>query len=158
MSATSTKAVEAERLDLEQELSIGETLDKLEERAVWLDAEFQIPQTDLRIGVSTIFGLLPGAGDGLMMLIAASIVYHGVRLGAPTLTLLWMLVIVLVEGIVSVIPVLGDIIGLIWPANIQNVGYLRANRDALDGSTNWLFVLILASPFILLIVGVVSLI
>lgn len=142
--------------DLERALTIGDKLDRLENRAVWLDAEFTIPGTDIHVGVSSIIGLLPGAGDGAMMLLAATLVYHGMRLGAPTRTLVWMTIILVVEGIIGIIPILGDAIGLLWPANIQNVGYLRAQQEALDGSTNWLFVLLLFSPFILLFAAVVT--
>lgn len=144
--------------DLDRHLAVGDRLDKLENRAAWLDAEFRIPGTEFRIGVSSIVGLLPGAGDGAMMLVAATIVYHGMRLGAPTRTLVWMSVVLLVEGIVSVVPVVGDAIGILWSANLQNVGYLRAREESLDGSTNWVFVLLLASPFLLVVVLLGSLV
>lgn len=141
----------SEALALEREIAIGNRLDELENRAVWLDAEFRVPGTEFRVGVAPIVGVLPGAGDGLMMLLAATIVYHGMRLGAPTKTLVWMSVVLLVEGIIGVIPVLGDAVSFVWSANIQNVGYLRANRELLDGSTNWVFVLLLSSPFLLFV-------
>ena len=137
--------------DLDQRLAVGDRLDKLENRAAWLDAEFRIPGTEFRIGVSSIVGLLPGAGDGVMMLVAATIVYRGMRLGAPTRTLVWMSIVLLVEGIVGIIPVVGDAIGILWSANLQNVGYLRAREASLDGSTNWVFVFLLSSPFLLLL-------
>ena len=137
--------------DLDQRLAVGDRLDKLENRAAWLDAEFRIPGTESRIGVSSIVGLLPGAGDGVMMLVAATIVYRGMRLGAPTRTLVWMSIVLLVEGIVGIIPVVGDAIGILWSANLQNVGYLRAREASLDGSTNWVFVFLLSSPFLLLL-------
>ena len=144
--------------DLDRHLAVGDRLDKLENRAAWLDAEFRLPGTEFRIGVSSIVGLLPGAGDGAMMLVAATIVYHGMRLGAPTRTLVWMSIVLLVEGIVSVVPVVGDAIGILWSANLQNVGYLRAREESLDGSTNWVFVLLLASPFLLVVVLLGSLV
>ena len=136
---------------LDRHLAVGDRLDKLENRAAWLDEEFRIPGTELRIGVSSIVGLLPGAGDGMMMLVAATIVYRGMRLGAPTRTLVWMSIVLLVEGIIGIIPVVGDAIGVLWSANLQNVGYLRAREESLDGSMNWLFVLLLSSPFLLLL-------
>ncbi len=89
-----------------------------------------------------------------MMLVAATIVYHGMRLGAPTRTLVWMSVVLVIEGVVGIIPLAGDVIGLLWPANLRNVSRLRAREASLDGSTNWLSVLLLASPFIL-VVGLV---
>lgn len=132
-----------------QELRISRKLDKLENRAVWLDAEFRIPVINFRVGVSPIVGLLPGAGDGLMMLIAATIIYHGMRLGAPTKTLVRMVSVLMLEGIIGTIPIVGDIISIFWSANIQIVGYLRANEESLDGSMNWIFLLLLLSPSLL---------
>lgn len=139
---------------LQREIAIGNRLDELENRAVWLDAEFRVPGTDFRVGISPIVGVLPGAGDSVMMLLAATIVYHGMRLGAPTKTLVWMSLVLLVEGVIGVIPVLGDAVSFVWSANIQNVGYLRANREALDGSTNWVFVLLLSSPGLLFVLAI----
>lgn len=141
---------------LDKELKIGKKLDNLENRAVWLDEEFRIPIINYRVGVAPIVGLFPGAGDGLMMLIAASIVYHGMRLGAPTTTLIWMLIILIIEGIVGIIPVIGDIISIVWSSNVQNIGYLRAKQDSLDGSMNWLFLLILMLPFLVMIIAILG--
>lgn len=142
---------------LGQELNIGEKLDSLENRAIWLDEEFRIPVIDYRIGVAPIVGLLPGAGDGLMMLIAATIVYNGMRLGAPTTTLIWMSIILVIEGIVGLIPGFGDGISIVWSSNMQNVSYLRAKEDSLDGSMNWMFLLILMSPFMMVIIVILGL-
>lgn len=141
---------------INKELDIGKKLDSLENRAMWLDEEFRIPVIDYRIGVAPIVGLLPGAGDGLMILIAATIVYSGMRLGAPTTTLLWMSIILVVEGVVGIIPGVGDVISIVWSSNLQNVGYLRAKEDSLDGSMNWLFLLILMSPFLILIIAIMG--
>jgi hypothetical protein len=137
--------------DLDRHLAVDDRLDRLENRAAWLDEAFRIPGTELRIGVSSIVGLLPGAGDGMMMLVAATIVYRGMRLSAPTRTLVWLSIVLLVEGIIGLVPVVGDAIGVLWSANLQNVGYLRAREESLSGSTNWLFVLLLSSPFLLLL-------
>ena len=137
--------------DLDRHLAVDDRLDRLKNRAAWLDEAFRIPGTELRIGVSSIVGLLPGAGDGMMMLVAATIVYRGMRLGAPTRTLVWLSIVLLVEGIIGLVPVVGDAIGVLWSANLQNVGYLRAREESLSGSTNWLFVLLLSSPFLLLL-------
>lgn len=136
--------------------AIGEKLDNLESRAVWLDREFKLPFTDRRVGVSSIVGLLPGGGDGVMALVAATIVYHGIRLGAPTKTLVWMSIILIVEALVSVIPIIGDAIGLIWTANVNNVARLRNHQEQLSGTTNWWFVLLLLSPQILFMLALVS--
>jgi hypothetical protein len=157
VSAADTPSPTAAREAFAETVRVDERLDELERRAVWLDQEFRVPGTNARIGVSSIVGLLPGGGDGAMFLVAMSLVYHGLRLGASTWTLTKMSVILFVEFVISIVPILGDFIGAYWSANVQNVGYLRAQRDELDGSTNWVFVLILFSPSILTFLAVVSL-
>ncbi|MEZ3145559.1 DUF4112 domain-containing protein [Halobaculum sp. MBLA0143] len=156
-AAADTPSPATAREAFAETVRVDERLDELESRAVWLDREFRIPGTNVRIGVSSIVGLLPGAGDGVMFLVALSLVYHGLRLGASTWTLMKMSFVLFVEFAVSVVPVLGDFVGAYWSANVQNVGYLRAQRGNLDGSTNWVFVLILFSPSILTFLAVVSL-
>lgn len=157
VSAADTPSSTAAREAFAETVCVDERLDKLENRAVWLDQESRIPGTNARIGVSSIVGLLLVGGDGAMFLVAMSLVYHGLRLGASTWTLTKMSVILFVEFVISIVPVLGDFIGVYWSANVQNVGYLRTHRDELDGSTNWVFVLILFSPSILTFLVVVSL-
>lgn len=142
--------------EFERRQAVADRMDKLEQKARWLDAEFQIPRTQYRVGVSSIVGLLPGGGDGVMALVATSIVYRGIRLGASTGTLLKMSFILLVEAIVSVVPIAGDLVGLLWSANVNNVGRLRREQADLPGSTNWWFVLLLLSPWLLFVLGVVS--
>ncbi|UIO99137.1 DUF4112 domain-containing protein [Halobaculum sp. CBA1158] len=146
----------AARAEFEHAQAIGAKLDMLERRAEWLDEEFRLPFTDVRVGVASIIGFLPGAGDSGALVLSATIIYHGMRIGASTTTLAWMSLIVLIEGIVGVIPVVGDAVGLVWTANVNNVERLRADRDAIDGSMNWVFLLLLLSPFILFVLAVVS--
>ena|GEM_PF-1930736 len=157
VSAADTPSPTAAREAFAETVRVDERLDELENRAVWLDQEFRVPGTNARIGVSSIVGVLPGGGDGAMFLVAMTLVYHGLRLGASTWTLTKMSVIFFVEFVISIVPVFGDFVGAYWSANVQNVGYLRASRDDLDGSTNWVFVLLLFSPSILTFLAVVSL-
>lgn len=143
-------------VDADTALEVGEQLDALENLAFSMDSAFRIPGTNFRVGVDPIVGLLPGAGDGLMMGLASYIVYRGARLGAPTGTLFLMTGVLLVEGIVGMIPIVGDVVDFLWSAQRQNVSYLRANEDELTGSTNWRFVGLVLLPFVVAIWAVVS--
>lgn len=158
MSVAGPSSVDGAAVEADTVVRVGEELDALENLAFSMDSAFRIPGTNVRIGVDPLVGLLPGAGDGVMMMLASYIVYRGTRLGAPTGTLLLMSTVLFVEGVVGMIPIVGDAVDFLWSAQRQNVGYLRAHRSDLDGSTNWRFVAIILAPVVLAIYAVLSVI
>lgn len=98
-------------------------LDKLS----WiLDAAFAIPGTRWRIGVDALLGLIPGVGDTVGAALSTYIIYAAACLGAPKRTLLKMVGNVMVETVIGVIPIVGDIFDIAWRANMRNVELLRA--------------------------------
>lgn len=97
-------------------------LDKLS----WiLDAAFAIPGTRWRIGVDALLGLIPGVGDTVGAALSTYIIYTGARLGASKRTLLKMVGNVILESIIGLVPIVGDIFDIAWRANMRNVELLR---------------------------------
>lgn len=155
MAATTTveDTASADEPSADVAFSVGEELDALEQKAFALDAAFRVPYTQTRVGIDPLLGLLPGVGDGAMMLVSVYIVYKGARLGASSATLARMTGNLVVEVLLGVIPVVGDVIDFVWSMNLQNVGYLRAEADDLDGNTNVLFLgVTLLTPVVMLLV------
>lgn len=99
-----------------------EQLDRL---ATLLDNSIRIPGTRIRIGLDGLIGLVPGIGDGLMLLISLYVVLRAWMLGAPLSIILQMLVNVALDFVVGAVPVLGDIFDIAFKANIRNVDLLR---------------------------------
>jgi hypothetical protein len=55
--------------------------------ADWLDTRFVIPGTNLRFGLDSVIGLVPGVGDGVTALMSLYIMHRARELGAPPLLL-----------------------------------------------------------------------
>jgi hypothetical protein len=65
--------------------------------------------------------LAPGAGDAVLTLISLYIVYEAARLGLPRSKIIRMLVNVAVEAGLGVVLLLGDLLDVVWKANLRNV-------------------------------------
>ncbi len=109
---------------------IEDTIQRLNRIANLLDAAFPIPGTRIRIGWDSIVGLLPGVGDVITatpLFYYLSVVYQ-FNLG-------WALAVKiilnqLIDMLVGAVPLLGDILDVVFKANIRNAKLLI---DALEG-------------------------
>ncbi|QKY18993.1 DUF4112 domain-containing protein [Halolamina sp. CBA1230] len=94
-----------------------------------LDAAFTLPIVG-EIGFDGIVGLLPVAGDWLIVLPSTYIVYQGYRLGVPKRVCLWMLLLVAAEAVLGSVPILGDLFDIAFKANRRNVARIERYVDA----------------------------
>ncbi len=108
----------------EKQVHATSSLPGLRRLAHLLDSSVRLPG-GYRIGLDGFIGLVPVVGDVLGALISTWIVVQGARLGAPVPTLMRMMVNVLIELLVGVIPVLGDLFDFAWKANNRNVHLLE---------------------------------
>ena len=91
-------------------------------RLAWLiDAIGRVPGTRFRFGLNSVIGLAPGAGDLTLTLISLYIVYEAVRLGLPRAKIVRMLANVAVEAALGTLPLVGDLLDVVWKANLRNV-------------------------------------
>lgn len=130
------------------------SLQRLRRFSHLLDNVIPILGTKYRIGLDPILGLLPGGGDFVGTALSAYIVIEAARLGLPKATLGRMVFNILLEGLVGIIPVLGDLFDFAWKANIQNIALLEAHLNELHKSekvNRWFIFLLVAG---LLIFGV----
>ncbi len=74
-----------------------------------------------RIGLDPLLGLLPGAGDALGALFSVSILYDAASLGLPWRVLVRMAGNILIEAVVGLLPVFGDLFDFVWQANMRNL-------------------------------------
>jgi len=91
-----------------------------------LDELFRIPGTNIRFGLDSLIGLLPGGGDLAGGAISAWIIITAARQGAPASMLARMGLNVLVDTILGAVPVLGDVFDVAWKANRRNVALLES--------------------------------
>ncbi len=94
---------------------------KLERLAWLLDSSIRVPGTRWRIGLDGLVGLIPGVGDLLAGAASSYILLQAVRLGVPWAVSLRMALNILLESLVGVIPVFGDLFDFAFKANQRNV-------------------------------------
>lgn len=107
-----------------------------------LDDAFTVPGTNLRVGLDGLIGLIPGVGDVIGAALSTLVIALSARAGAPRPVLARMAGNVLIETVVGLVPVLGDLFDFAWKANRKNVELLDAvlrdpDRTA-RRSTGWL--------------------
>lgn len=97
------------------------------ERLAWLlDNSIRIPIIGYRIGLDAILGLIPGIGDATGALLSGYIFYSGVRMKAPLSVLSRMGLNIIVELVVGMIPILGDVFDATFKANARNMELINA--------------------------------
>ncbi len=125
-----------------------------------------IPIGRWRIGLDPILGILPGAGDGIGALISLYVVYESARLGAPPRLLARMGGNILLEAIVGMVPVVGDLFDFAWKANSRNLALIEHHyRDGIDHSRDlrsmrqiWTVVVVICIVVLLAVTGLVFLV
>jgi hypothetical protein len=108
----------------------GRALQRVRGLAWLLDKSIPIPGTRFRIGLDPIIGLIPGLGDAAGAILSSYIVLEAGRLGVSRSTLLRMGWNVLIEAVVGLIPLAGDLFDAGWKANQRNVQLLERTLAA----------------------------
>jgi hypothetical protein len=94
-------------------------------RIAWLtDTAWRIPFTRIRFGLDSLIGLMPGLGDGVMMLVSIYTIVLAHKAGAPGNLLLRMATNVAVDFGAGSIPLVGDIFDLVFKSNVRNLNLL----------------------------------
>jgi Domain of unknown function (DUF4112) len=137
----------------------AQTLRRLRQISRLLDKAVTIPGTRVGIGLDPILGFLPVGGDFLGILFSSYIVLEAAWLGVPASTLGRMVVNIIVDGLLGVVPLVGDLFDFAWTANEYNIrlleDYLKfpSQRKSAD---KWFVVAVLIVLFIVAI-GLVAL-
>ncbi len=100
------------------------TLKRLRWLANFLDTAIRLPG-GFRFGADTFIGLTPVAGDIATAAIACYFVYEGKRLGLPRSALLRMGGNVVLDLVLGVTPILGDLADTWFKANVRNLAIIE---------------------------------
>jgi len=99
-------------------------LGRLKNIASTLDSAVVLPG-GYRIGLDGFIGLVPVVGDIVAAFISSFIVLRGAQLGVGTPHLLRMMLNILVEAVVGLVPVFGDLFDFVWKANEKNMALIE---------------------------------
>jgi hypothetical protein len=89
-----------------------------------MDSAIRIPGTGIRLGIDSVVGLVPGAGDLVSSLMSGYIVLASARMGVPAPVVARMILNLGVDTLVGTVPLLGDLFDVGFKANIRNAALL----------------------------------
>jgi len=119
-----------------------------------LDTIFVFPGTRIRFGVEPIIGLIPILGDQATSLISAALLYRSVQHRLPRIALVRMALNILINGVIGMVPLIGDLFVLWYKPNIRNYRILQkyAGHTSVVTKDDWSFVLLLIGTTFFLMV------
>jgi len=127
--------------------------------ADWMDGVFRVPGVGWRFGLDAILGFVPGIGDTATSVASLYILTAAHRYGVTRTTLLRMALNVVLDAVVGMIPLVGDVFDVYWKSNQRNVEILKRHMLAvpseqrqLQRADRW-FVVLLVAVLALLMVG-----
>lgn len=109
--------------------SRAERLARLDQLATLLDTALVVPGTNIRFGLDTVIGLVPGIGDFITTATSLYIVHEAYQLGAPAHLIVRMLGNVALDGVVGAVPIAGDVLDVFWRSNRRNMALLRQHLE-----------------------------
>ncbi len=107
------------------------TLKRLERIADLSDNRFRIPFTKIRFGLDAIIGIVPFIGDSISLVLSLYLVFEASKLGVPLTLKIKMLWNVLIDWVVGLVPILGDVVDVFFKSNNRNMALLveHINQD-----------------------------
>lgn len=134
-----------------------ERLDRVRKLARWLDSKFQIG--GISVGWDPIIGLVPGVGDGVASVLSTYILYEALQAGVSSMVVARMAGNILIENVIGVVPVVGDLFDVIWKANQKNARLLEqaVSDPRATQRRSTLLVFAFVTVFFLLCLGLISL-
>lgn len=105
-------------------------------RVTWLlENLFRVPGSERRFGLEPIIGLLPGAGDAISGIVGLALIVEALRFHLPRVVIVRMVMNTLLDLVVGIVPVLGDVFDFAFKSNSRNLTLFRRYAADPDRST-----------------------
>lgn len=102
----------------------AQTFRRWQRLVFWLEECIPIPLTKWRLGLDGLIGLVPVAGDVLMLLVSFALIFKAWRVQGGRQIIGKMLKNILLDVLIGLIPIIGDIADIHWKANKKNLALL----------------------------------
>jgi len=133
-----------------------ENLIHLDKLAKLMDSQFGIPGTRIRFGLDAIIGIIPGAGDLSTFAVSGYMLWIMAQNGASGLLLSRMILNILIDTIVGVVPVIGDIFDIAFKANIRNMKLMNEHyREGRHNGSAWKIIIPILLFLFVFIAGII---
>jgi len=103
--------------------------DDIDRMARLLDARFTIPGTNIRYGLDSVIGLIPGIGDAITGSMGAWIIYRARQEGVSPFVMFRMIWNLLLDMVLGSIPLVGDVFDFAFRSNMKNAKLLQRHLD-----------------------------
>jgi len=100
-------------------------IEQLDWLADIMDSAIVLPGTDIRVGLDSLIGLIPGIGDTITTIVSGYIIHRARKHGASPALVARMSWNVFVDWIIGIVPFVGDAFDMGWKANRRNVDLLK---------------------------------
>lgn len=107
--------------------AIEASVSRIEAVAHLMDDLFEIPGTNVRVGLDAIIGLVPVVGDLISQAISSYIIWEARQLGVSRFTMGRMIANSAVDTVVGIIPFAGDAFDVAFRANRKNLALLKGH-------------------------------
>ena len=95
-----------------------------------LDTAVRVPGTNIRFGLDSVLGLVPGLGDAAGAVFSGYIVVVASRMGVPSHVIGRMVANVVADSVLGGVPVIGDLFDVYWKSNIKNLALLEEHTGS----------------------------
>ena len=131
------------------------TIKHLDVLAKIMDSQFRIPGTEIRFGLDSLIGLIPGVGDFAGFLVSGYMVAVLAKNGASGFVIARISLNIIIDALIGSIPVIGDIFDVAFKANQKNLRLMREHyREGRHKGGAWKVVLPLLLVLLVVIGGI----
>ena len=131
-------------------------LKDIEKLAKLMDAQFKVPGTNIRFGLDSLIGLIPGVGDLSTFAVSGYMVWIMANNGASGFLLARMVLNILIDAIVGMVPLLGDIFDIAFKANIRNMRLMQQHyTEGRHKGSAWKIILPVLIVLFVIIAGII---
>ena len=132
-------------------------LELLRRWAVLLDSAFRVPGTNFRFGLDALIGLVPGAGDLVAPVFTIAVLATGLKMRVPAIVQVRMVLNALIDMLIGLVPLLGDLADAAWKADLRNVALLERHARPGVPPSNADYVFVFICIAVVLFIAVVPL-
>ncbi len=136
----------------------NKNLAHIDRLAKLMDNQFTIPGTSIRFGLDSLLGIIPGAGDISTFAVSGYMLWIMAQNGASGFLLARMILNVLIDAIVGVVPIIGDIFDIAFKANIRNMKLMKEHyKEGRHNGSAWKVIIPILLMLFLFIAGLIYL-
>jgi Domain of unknown function (DUF4112) len=119
-----------------------------------LDSRFRVPGTDIRFGLDPILSLIPGLGDLASPAFTVLLLVKGLERRVPRVVLVRMVLNALIDALIGMVPVAGNIGDVFWRANTMNLALVErhAGGSQPPRQSDYVFVWLMAMLLLALVI------